>query len=58
MGLDGANQEEMQAQTNTRRGCRTVYVNIIIYFQLVLFSYGAFLKYLVGLVLIVTIFLG
>ncbi len=55
-GLDGANQEEMQANQYPISGYQTVYVNIIIYVQLVLFSYGAFLKYLVSLVLIVTIF--
>jgi hypothetical protein len=38
--------------------CWTVYINITTYFLLVLFSHGSFLKYLVCLVLIVTIFLG
>jgi hypothetical protein len=56
MGLDGANQEETQAKQYSISGCQKVYINIIIYVQLVLFSYGAFLKYLVRLVLIVTIF--
>jgi hypothetical protein len=44
--------KKRRKQTNTRLAD----VNSIIYFQMVLFSYGAFLKYLVCLVLIATIF--
>jgi hypothetical protein len=56
--LDIAQQENMQAAQFVLSGCRTVHVNITIYFFLVLFSHGAFSKYHAYLVLIVPTFLG
>jgi hypothetical protein len=58
MDLDEVHQEDTQAAQSMISGFWTVYVNIIVYFFLVLFSHGAFFKYLVFLVLIVTIFQG
>jgi hypothetical protein len=56
--LDGAHQESLRATKSVTSGCRTMYVNITIYFPSPVLSCGTLLKYCVCLALIVIIFLG
>jgi hypothetical protein len=57
-GLDlyGAHPESLQAAKSMIHGCRTVYVNIVIYFPPVILSLTALVKCFIFLVLIVIIF--